>query len=177
VREQTWPPCRFRDETFDAALVMTVLEFVDDPAAALAEIVRVTRTGGQIVVGALNPHSPWGLANRARLHTGAWCTAHFLSRGDLWTLGSRHGRIRLHAALYAPDAIPGLSALGPILETIGHAVPSWGAFQVLTISKEHRPSKAPCPRHPPCSSYAPIPTTNRSASAPSSPTSPPTTPS
>jgi hypothetical protein len=38
--------------------------------------------------------------------------------------------------LYAPGAIPGLSVLGPVLETIGRLVPRWGAFQVLSITKD-----------------------------------------
>jgi SAM-dependent methyltransferase len=127
----------FPDGSFDLALAVTVLEFVAQPAAALAELARVTRNGGRIVIGALNPHSPWGLANRRRLHAGVWCHARFLSRSELRELGTPHGRTSLHGALYAPGALPGLSRLGPLLETAGRAAPCWGAFQVLTIDK-HR---------------------------------------
>lgn len=129
----------FPDETFDTVLAVTVLEFVADPAAALAEIARVTRRGGRVVVGALNPHSPWGLANRSRLRSGVWCDANFLGCQDLRALAFPYGRVQMHAALYAPGTIPGLTVLGPALETMGRLVPRWGAFQVLTITKDGAP--------------------------------------
>jgi SAM-dependent methyltransferase len=129
----------FPDGAFDLTLAVTVLEFVAHPAAALAELARVTRNGGRIVIGALNPHSPWGLANRRRLRTGVWCHARFLSRSELQALGTPHGRTSLHGALYAPGVLPGLSRIGPLLETAGRAAPGWGAFQVLAIDKDRHP--------------------------------------
>ncbi|HET6949115.1 MAG TPA: methyltransferase domain-containing protein [Acidimicrobiales bacterium] len=129
----------FPDGAFDLSLAVTVLEFVADPAAALAELARVTRDGGRIVVGALNPRSPWGLANRRARRAGVWCHARFLGRSELRALGSRHGRTRLHGALHAPGALPGLARLGPPIEAAGRAVPPCGAFQVLTIDKVGRP--------------------------------------
>jgi SAM-dependent methyltransferase len=128
----------FPDGSFYLALAVTVLEFVADPAAALAELARVTRNGGRIVIGALNPHSPWGLANRRRLRAGVWCRARFLSRSELRALGTPHGRTSLHGALYAPGALPGLSWLGALLETASRAAPTCGAFQVLAIDKHRR---------------------------------------
>jgi SAM-dependent methyltransferase len=129
----------FPDQTFDLTVGVTVLEFVADPDAALAELGRVTRHGGRIVIGALNPHSPWGLANRRPLRAGVWCHARFLEPNALRALGARHGRAALHAALYAPGAFPGLPMFGQVLETLGRAVPRWGAFQVLTIDKDPQP--------------------------------------
>jgi arsenite methyltransferase len=40
----------FRDETFDAAISVAVLQLVPDPAAALAEIARVLKPGGRVAV-------------------------------------------------------------------------------------------------------------------------------
>ncbi|MGH9002178.1 MAG: class I SAM-dependent methyltransferase, partial [Acidimicrobiia bacterium] len=48
-----------RSRSVDVAVAVTVLEFMSDPNAALRELARVTRPGGRIVVGALNPNSPW----------------------------------------------------------------------------------------------------------------------
>lgn len=129
----------FPDGSFDLTLAVTVLEFVPDPASAVAELARVTRDGGRIVIGALNPHSPWGLANQRRLRAGVWCHARFLGRRELRALGTPHGRTTLHGALYAPGALPCLSRIGPLLETAGRAAPGWGAFQVLAIERERRP--------------------------------------
>lgn len=127
----------FPDAVFDLTLGMTVLEFIVDPTAAVAEMARVTRRGGRIVIGALNPKSPWGMANHGRLRSGVWCDARFLGRATLRSLGTPHGRTTLHAALYAPGVFPGLPVLGPALEAIGKMAPAWGAFQVLVIDTPH----------------------------------------
>ncbi|MBK5223893.1 MAG: class I SAM-dependent methyltransferase [Acidimicrobiia bacterium] len=129
----------FPADSFDLTVAVTVLEVVTDPALAVAELARVTGDGGRIVIGALNPHSPWGLANRRRLRAGVWCHARFLSPGALRTLGAPHGESAVHGALYAPGAFPGLTAVGPLLECAGRLAPRWGAFQVLIIDKHpHR---------------------------------------
>lgn len=127
----------FPDAAFDLTLAVTVLEFVPEPAVAVAELSRVTRRGGRIVIGALNPHSPWGLANRRKLRSGVWCDALFLSRAALRSLGESHGRTAVHGALYAPGAFPGLALVGRGLEAIGKLAPSWGAFQLLVIDTRH----------------------------------------
>lgn len=124
-----------RDASVDVAVAVTVLEFVSDPAAALGELARVTRPGGRIVVGALNPRSPWGLTHWRRLRSGTWCHARFLPRRRLRLLGSAHGRVRLSSALYAPSVVPGLRWLGPTLEILGRVAPAIGAFQVLVIDR------------------------------------------
>jgi ubiquinone/menaquinone biosynthesis C-methylase UbiE len=51
-----------RDRSVDAALFVTSLEFVEDPGRALAEAVRVSRTGLMLVV--LNRWSLGGLSRR-----------------------------------------------------------------------------------------------------------------
>jgi SAM-dependent methyltransferase len=125
----------FAAETFDVTVAVTVLEFVTDPAAAVAELARVTRPGGRIVLGALNPRSPWGLANHRRLRSGVWCHARFLTRAELRSLAAPHGPATLHAGLFAPGIGPALGLLGPALEALGTMVPALGAFQVLTMDK------------------------------------------
>ncbi|MGH8867358.1 MAG: methyltransferase domain-containing protein [Actinomycetes bacterium] len=44
-------------DSADLALCHSVLEFVDEPAAALAAVVRATRSGGLVSVLAANPHA------------------------------------------------------------------------------------------------------------------------
>jgi LmbE family N-acetylglucosaminyl deacetylase len=92
----------FPNDTFDLTMAVTILEFVTHPAAALAELARVTHPGGRIVVGALNPRSPWGLANRRRLRSGVWCDASFLSRPI--PLRPRHAARPRHPACRAVRA-------------------------------------------------------------------------
>src|SRR5581483_710807 len=48
LRVATAESLPFEDETFDAALSQLVFHFVDDPARAVAEMKRVTRSGGRV---------------------------------------------------------------------------------------------------------------------------------
>jgi SAM-dependent methyltransferase len=123
----------FPAQSFDVTVAITLLEFLADPAQVVAEMARVTRPHGRLVIGTLDPRSPWGLAHRRRLLEAPWSSAHFLGRARLSELGSRHGRVALRSALYAPAAFPGLNVVGPLIEGLGKALPGWGAFQVLTV--------------------------------------------
>lgn len=133
----------FADRRFDLTIAITVCEFATDPAAVVAELSRITRPGGRVVVGALNRQSPWGIANRHQFGQPPWDTARFLTRGDLRRIGEPHGTVNLAAALYPPRALPFISVWGPVLDYVGRLVaPGSGAFNVLTIDthgQEHRP--------------------------------------
>jgi ubiquinone/menaquinone biosynthesis C-methylase UbiE len=124
-----------RDHAVDVAVAVTLLEFVADPAQVLAELARVTRPGGRLVVAALNRTSPWGLAHRRRLRRPPWRHARLLTRRRLLALGRAHGRARLHAALFAPAAFPCLGRVGRLLEAAGRPLPALGAFQVLVVDR------------------------------------------
>lgn len=49
----------FVDESFDKVVSVTAIEFVEDATDAIAELFRVTKKGGVIVVTTLNSLSPW----------------------------------------------------------------------------------------------------------------------
>jgi SAM-dependent methyltransferase len=125
----------FATGAFDLTVALTLLEFVDDPARVVAELARVTRPGGRLLVAALNPASPWGLTHHRRLRRPPWTAARFLTRTALRTLGRAHGTARLQAALYAPAAVPGLAVVGPLLEGLGRPIPRLGAYQLLVVDR------------------------------------------
>ena len=52
----------FRDESFDFALMVTTICFVDDARSALQEAQRILRPGGCIVIGMVDKESPLGRA-------------------------------------------------------------------------------------------------------------------
>jgi ubiquinone/menaquinone biosynthesis C-methylase UbiE len=56
----------FSDEVFDKTISVTALEFIENEKRAVAELFRVTKPGGIVVVATLNSLSPW--ANRRRVN-------------------------------------------------------------------------------------------------------------
>jgi SAM-dependent methyltransferase len=126
----------FPDATFDVTFAVTVCEFANDPGATIEELVRVTRAGGQVVIGSLNPRSPWGHWNRRQFRGPPWNSARFLVRDDLDRIARRHGTTTWRAGLYAAASLPGLERWGPILERIGRRIaPRSAAFEVVTITR------------------------------------------
>jgi ubiquinone/menaquinone biosynthesis C-methylase UbiE len=55
----------FADGAFDKTVSVAALEFLTDEKRAVAELFRVTRPGGGVVVATLNSLSPWAVRRRA----------------------------------------------------------------------------------------------------------------
>ncbi|MEA3403183.1 MAG: class I SAM-dependent methyltransferase [Armatimonadota bacterium] len=79
----------FAGGSFDLVTAITVLEFVDDPGAAVREMARVCRD--RLLIGALNRRSAYG-ASIARGEMGDT-----LSRAHLFTVDELMGLVRSHA--------------------------------------------------------------------------------
>lgn len=60
----------FADNSFDKAFSMTAIEFVIDAKQAVAELDRVTRKGGIVVLTTLNSLSPWAERRLAAAKNG-----------------------------------------------------------------------------------------------------------
>jgi len=56
----------FADNSFDRIFSMTAIEFVADGAKAIAELDRVVKPGGRVVVTSLNSLSPWAEQRRRK---------------------------------------------------------------------------------------------------------------
>jgi SAM-dependent methyltransferase len=113
----------FADRAFDIVAFVTTLEFVDDPARAVAEAFRVARRG--VLVGALNRRS---LLGRRRRRRGGpiWGRARLFTVAELRRLvggASReaHARVRVRTTLC--PLWPGASPL------------PWGGFVGLAAAK------------------------------------------
>ncbi|WP_022799148.1 class I SAM-dependent methyltransferase [Thermus islandicus] len=78
----------FGDGAFDAVLLFTTLEFVEDVERVLQEARRVLRPGGALLVGILDALSPWAALYRRLGEKGVrpWTHARFLAREDLAAL-------------------------------------------------------------------------------------------
>ena len=51
---------QFEPESLDAAFSMAAFEFIDQPEAALNEMMRVVKAGGQAFIGTISGDSKWG---------------------------------------------------------------------------------------------------------------------
>jgi ubiquinone/menaquinone biosynthesis C-methylase UbiE len=87
----------FADASFDKAVSVTAVEFVEDARSAIGELFRVVRPGGVIVAATLNRLSPW-----AERRTQAAARGH-----DLF----RHVRFR------SPDELLALACVAGIART------------------------------------------------------------
>ncbi len=92
----------FADRSFDVVALITTLEFVSDPARALAEAGRVARCG--LLLGVLNRHSLLAVRHR-RSGKPLWKSARFFTPGDLQRLvrqaiGNRATSIRWRTTLW-----------------------------------------------------------------------------
>ena len=124
----------FADETFDVTVAVTLCEFTERPERVVAEMARTSRRTGRIVIGALNPRSPWGLAHRRRFRRPPWDSARFLSASELRSLGAPYGETSLTSVLYAPGRACG-RLLGRVMEKGRFLAPGFGAFRVLTVRR------------------------------------------
>ena len=90
----------FADDSFNKAISITAIEFIQDARRAVEELFRVTKPGGCIVVATLNSLSPWAQRRKEAAQKG-------------------HAIFR-HAIFRSPDEIKGLSPVEGIVETVIH---------------------------------------------------------
>jgi len=90
----------FADGSFDKAVSVTAIEFIENARVAVEEMFRVTKPGGIIVVATLNNLSPW--AHRRK------------------EAGKKGHPIFRHALFRSPEEMAGLSRVEGIIETAIH---------------------------------------------------------
>ena len=98
----------FADSEFDLVLVVTLFCFLDERQrhAAAAELVRVTKPGGRIVIGELARYNLWAAQRWLKGWRGSktWRAAHFTAAGELRRLLERAGarNVEHRYGLYLP---------------------------------------------------------------------------
>lgn len=117
-----WRHCQaaslpFADDLFDLVLSVTMLEFVRDPALAVAEMYRVTAPGGRVVVGVLNARSPWAAMYRQQEEGPFQCARFYTPREFLDLLGA-YGPVRWNSAVFFGPSGRGMR-VAPLLERLG----------------------------------------------------------
>jgi ubiquinone/menaquinone biosynthesis C-methylase UbiE len=131
----------FADASFDAAVAVTSLCFVADPHAALAEVRRVLRPDGRLVLGELNRWSLWALLRRLHglVRPTTYRAAHFRSIRELRRLLGECGfdLTHWHGLLHLPPVNRAgfLATLDPV-ERLGQRwTPAVGAFLVVAARR------------------------------------------
>lgn len=77
------------DSSFDLVLCVSALEISPQPEQAVAEMWRVTRPGGRLVLAVLNAISPWAEERSQREEGSIWDDQHFYSPEELLELLAR----------------------------------------------------------------------------------------
>jgi len=96
----------FPEEFFDKVVSITALEFIDDAKAAIQELFRVTKKGGDIVVATLNSLSPWASRRKVEAEKGhtLFKRAIFRSPEELLSLIPVDGVVRTAIHFQKEDA-------------------------------------------------------------------------
>ncbi len=130
----------FEAGRFDVVLAVTVLCFIRNPPAAVAEMARVLRPGGVLVIGDLGRWSPWTAWRRLRAWAGdaTWGGAQFWTvrelRALLRTAGLEPGRAR--AAVFYPPLGLAARLMAPLDEALGRRTTLGAAFVAVGGRKE-----------------------------------------
>ncbi len=92
--DMSTPP--FREESFNKVVSITALEFIAEAKSAVAELFRVARRGGVIVVATLNSRSPWATRRREEARKGHSIFSKTILRSpnDLLSLSPARGMVR-----------------------------------------------------------------------------------
>jgi uridine phosphorylase/SAM-dependent methyltransferase len=131
------PP--FADGSFDRIIAVTVLCFVRDADRAIAQLVRLLRPGGHVVIGELGRWNLWAATRRIRGWLGSpiWKAARFRTSGDLRFLLERHGltvtAVR-GAVFYPPQGLAAL-LLARFDPWLGRRTTTGAAFIALSATK------------------------------------------
>jgi ubiquinone/menaquinone biosynthesis C-methylase UbiE len=125
------PPCLlqadalalpFAEHSVDLVVLITTLEFLENPLRALEEAVRIARQG--LILGVLNRRSLLGLRYRAS-GKSLWQAAHFFSVGELKQLVIRAAKGHLRSVQWR-------TTLWPIPHLPDLPMP-WGGFIGLAV--------------------------------------------
>ena len=82
----------FDDNFFDAVVCMGVMEYLDDDSAAIAELARVTKSGGSIIITLPSAFSPWRLWGIQIYHRVAKVVRAMIRRPSSYTVIHRSYR-------------------------------------------------------------------------------------
>ncbi len=129
----------FASENFDTVVAITVLCFIPDPAAAMAEMTRVLKPGGRLILGELGSRSTWAVVRRIKgwLGSPVWRAARFRSPGKLKAMTRAAGlsEVAVRGAIFYPPTGVAARLLAPADRTLGAVTTLGAAFLALSAEK------------------------------------------
>lgn len=135
----------FDDVVFDRVVAVTVLCFVRDAERAFAEMARVLKPGGRLVVGDLARWSWWAAHRRIRGWSGdpTWRAATFRTIAELSGLARRAGLdvIDARGAVHYPPCGTAAGLLAPIDAWLGRRKSFGPAFIAVSAMKAAHASR------------------------------------
>jgi ubiquinone biosynthesis O-methyltransferase len=124
---------------FDLVVAVTILCFVDNAAPVFAEMTRVLRPGGRLVIGELGKWSSWSAARRVRGWLGSplWRKGRFRTARELRKLAADAGleAVRVRGAVYYPRCGLAAQLLGPSDQSFSRVTTFGAAFLALAATK------------------------------------------
>jgi len=129
----------FDDAVFDYILAVAVLCFVPDAGRAVAEIARVLKPGGRLVLGELGRWNLWAAHRRVRgwLGSPTWRAAKFRSETDLHHLADVGGLnvIEMRGCVYYPPCALAAQLIAPFDLWLGQRTTLGAAFIAMSATK------------------------------------------
>jgi len=129
----------FADASFDCVVAIAVLCFVERPEIALAEMNRVLRPGGRLVLGELGKWSIWAAIRRIKGWSGSrtWRAARFRTSRELRRLvaSQRLELRRIEGAIFYPPFARAARLMAPIDGWLGRRGIAGAAFIALWAQK------------------------------------------
>lgn len=129
----------FADAAFDCVSAVAVLCFLSRPDRAVAEMARVLRPGGRLLVGDLGRWSLWAAIRRLRGWMGhpIWRSASFRTANDLCNLIERQNLMveSVRGAVFYPPVGRAAELMEPVDSWLGERTSFGAAFLAALASK------------------------------------------
>jgi SAM-dependent methyltransferase len=129
----------FEDDAFDRVVAVTLLCLVDDGRKAIAEMARVLRPGGRLVIGELGYWSLWAAQRRIRGWLGdpIWRTTKFWTARELCDFARTAGLVgvTMRGAIHYPPFSLAARLFAPFDLYIGRHMTFGSAFLALSATK------------------------------------------
>lgn len=139
----------FGPARFDRVIAIAVLCFIEDAVPSFAEMARVLRPGGRLVIGELGKWSTWAASRRVRAWLGStlWRAGRFRRAAELRRLATGAGLAvtAVRGAIFYPRSAVAARLLAPLDSRLGRLTTLGAAFVAMVAEKapgDHSPAFA-----------------------------------